>query len=590
MRLNDLASNLFFMFDLIIKDGTVIDGTGSPGVKTDIAVSDGKISDIGSFDSSEAKEIVNAEDMIVCPGFIDPHTHYDAQLFWDPYASPSNLHGVTSVVMGNCGFSIAPISDASDAQYLGEMLVQVEGMSAEALRLGVDWEWNSFEDYLGRLDGNVGVNVAAMVGHCALRRTVMKDDAVKREATEDEIAKMQKLLGEALEAGGLGFSTSRSFTHTDGDGLPVPSRVASTEEVLALAEVCEKYPGTTLEWVADGCLNGFSDEEVELMTQMSLRARRPLNWNVLTVDSARPDDYRNQINACERVAEEGGKAMALTMPILVGMTMHFHSFCALYKLPGWDEIMTLPEDEKMQKLADPSVRKFLEENAASPEAGVFSRLTGWGKYRIGETFSEENKGLDGRLVSDIARERGTRDFYALLDIVLADNLKTVLWPGPTDDDPASWLMRQTVWDHEEVMIGGSDAGAHLDRMAGASYPTEWIQDCLTGRELAPVEKAIEHMTDIPAKFFGLVDRGRIEEGFYADLVIFNPDQINSQELKILNDLPGESPRLYAGAEGIDKVFVNGILTINGGLPTEALPGVVLRSGTHTVTNPIPADC
>ena len=151
--------------------------------------------------------------MIVCPGFIDPHTHYDAQLFWDPYASPSNLHGVTSVVMGNCGFSIAPISDSSDAEYLGEMLVQVEGMSAEALRLGVDWEWNSFEDYLERLDGKIGVNVAAMVGHCALRRTVMKEDAVKREATEDEIAKMQQLLGEALEAGGLGFSTSRSFTH-----------------------------------------------------------------------------------------------------------------------------------------------------------------------------------------------------------------------------------------------------------------------------------------------------------------------------------------------------------------------------------------
>ena len=577
------------MFDLIIKDGTVIDGTGSPGIKTDIALLDGKISDIGSFNESEAKEVVNAENMMVCPGFIDPHTHYDAQLFWDPYASPSNLHGVTSVVMGNCGFSIAPISDSSDAEYLGAMLVQVEGMSAEALRLGVDWEWNSFEDYLERLDGKIGVNVAAMVGHCALRRTVMKEDAVKREATEDEIAKMQQLLGEALEAGGLGFSTSRSFTHTDGDGLPVPSRVASVEEVLALAEVCEKYPGTTLEWVADGCLNGFSDEEVELMAQMSLRARRPLNWNVLTVDSARPDDYRNQINACERVAEKGGKAMALTMPILVGMTMHFHSYCALYKLPGWDEIMTLPVDEKKQKLADPSIRKVLEEKAASPEAGVFSRLTGWGKYRIGETFSDENKGLDGRLVSDIARERGNRDFYTLLDIVLADDLKTVLWPGPTDDDPASWLMRQTIWDHEEVMIGGSDAGAHLDRMAGASYPTEWIRDCLSGRKLTSIERAIEHMTDVPAKFFGLVDRGRIEKGFCADLVIFNPDQINSQELKVLNDLPGESPRLYGGAEGIEKVFVNGVLSINDGKPTESLSGIVLRSGTHTVTNPIPAD-
>ncbi len=577
------------MFDLIIKGGTVIDGSGSPGVKADVAVTEGKISEIGIIDPNQAEAIVDAENMIVCPGFIDPHTHYDAQLFWDPHATPSSLHGITSVVMGNCGFSIAPISDTSDADYLGAMLVQVEGMSADALRIGVDWNWSSFEDYLKRLDGNVGVNVAAMVGHCALRRTVMKDDAVKREATENEIEEMQKLLGEALEAGGLGFSTSRSFTHTDGDGLPVPSRIASVEEVLALAEVCEKYPGTTLEWVADGCMNGFSDEEVELMAEMSLRAKRPLNWNVLTVDSARPDDYKNQINACERVAEKGGRAMALTMPILVGMTMHFHSYCALYKLPGWDEIMTLPHEDKKQKLADPAVRKLLEENAASPEAGVFSRLTGWGKYRIGETFSKENQGLDGRLVSDIARERGTRDFYTLLDIVLADDLKTVLWPGPTDDDPASWLMRQTVWEHEEVMIGGSDAGAHLDRMAGASYPTEWIRDCLSGRKLTSVEKAIEHMTDVPARFFGLVNRGRIEKDFHADLVVFDPERIDAQELKILNDLPGDSPRLYAGSEGIEKVFVNGVLTVDSGKPTEVLSGVILRSGSHTVTNKIPAD-
>lgn len=577
------------MFDLIIKGGTVIDGSGSPGVKADVAVTEGKISEIGIIDPNQAEVIVDAENMIVCPGFIDPHTHYDAQLFWDPHATPSSLHGITSVVMGNCGFSIAPISDTSDADYLGAMLVQVEGMSADALRIGVDWNWSSFEDYLKRLDGNVGVNVAAMVGHCALRRTVMKDDAVKREATENEIEEMQKLLGEALEAGGLGFSTSRSFTHTDGDGLPVPSRIASVEEVLALAEVCEKYPGTTLEWVADGCMNGFSDEEVELMAEMSLRAKRPLNWNVLTVDSARPDDYKNQINACERVAEKGGRAMALTMPILVGMTMHFHSYCALYKLPGWDEIMTLPHEDKKQKLADPAVRKLLEENAASPEAGVFSRLTGWGKYRIGETFSKENQGLDGRLVSDIARERGTRDFYTLLDIVLADDLKTVLWPGPTDDDPASWLMRQTVWEHEEVMIGGSDAGAHLDRMAGASYPTEWIRDCLSGRKLTSVEKAIEHMTDVPARFFGLVNRGRIEKDFHADLVVFDPERIDAQELKILNDLPGESPRLYAGSEGVEKVFVNGVLTVDSGKPTEVLSGVILRSGSHTVTNKIPAD-
>jgi len=577
------------MFDVVIRGGTVVDGTGGPGVPADVAIAGGLIVTVGDLAEGEATQVVDADGLVVCPGFVDPHTHYDAQLFWDPVASPSNLHGVTSVVMGNCGFTLAPLGDASDAAYLGAMMVQVEGMSPAALELGVDWQWRSFADYLGRLDGNVGVNVAAMVGHCALRRAVMKDDAVTREATDDELTEMQRLLGEALAAGGLGFSTTRSFTHTDGDGVPVPSRVASDDEVVALAGVCSEHPGTTLEWVSDGCLNGFSDEEVDLMAAMSLAARRSLNWNVLTVDSARPDDYRNQVSACERVAELGGRAVALTMPILVGMTMHFHSFCALYKLPDWEEVMALPGDEKKVRLADPEVRRFLEGRAASPEAGVFSRLTGWGRYRIGETFSEENAGLEGRLVGDVARERGQRDFYTLLDIVVADDLRTVLWPGPTDDDPASWLMRQAVWDHEQVMIGGSDAGAHLDRMAGASYPTEWLADCLRGQGLASLEQAVAHMTDVPARYFGLVGRGRIAEGFHADLVVFDPDTIGADELRLHNDLPGESPRLYARAEGIHKVFVNGVLAVNDGKATGALPGVVLRSGSHTETVPIPAD-
>ena len=577
------------MFDVVIRGGTVVDGTGGPGVPADVAIADGRVAAVGDLASAGTQQRIDADGLVVCPGFVDPHTHYDAQLLWDPVASPSNLHGVTSVVMGNCGFTLAPLGDASDAAYLGAMMVQVEGMSPAALELGVDWQWRSFADYLGRLDGNVGVNVAAMVGHCALRRAVMKDDAVTREATDDELAEMQRLLGEALAAGGLGFSTTRSFTHTDGDGVPVPSRVASDDEVVALAGVCSEHPGTTLEWVSDGCLNGFSDEEVDLMAAMSLAARRSLNWNVLTVDSARPDAYRNQVSACERVAERGGRAVALTMPILVGMTMHFHSFCALYKLPDWEEVMALPGDEKKARLADPEVRRFLERRAASPEAGVFSRLTGWGRYRIGETFSEENAGLEGRLVGDVARERGQRDFYTLLDIVVADDLRTVLWPGPTDDDPASWLMRQAVWDHEQVMIGGSDAGAHLDRMAGASYPTEWLADCLRGQGLASLEQAVAHMTDVPARYFGLVGRGRIAEGFHADLVVFDPDTIGADGLRLHNDLPGESPRLYAGAVGIHKVFVNGVLAVADGEATGALPGVVLRSGSHTETVPIPAD-
>ncbi len=577
------------MYDLLIHGGTVVDGTGAPGVQADVAVTEGRIAAIGDLVGNDAREVVDATGRIVCPGFVDPHTHYDAQLFWDPYATPSSQHGITSMVMGNCGFSIAPIGDESDAEYLAAMLVKVEGMSPTALAEGVDFDWRTFAEFLERFEGNLAVNVAGMVGHSALRRTVMKNDATVRESTPDELDAMKALLAESIEAGGLGFSTSRSFTHSDGDGLPVPSRTAAADEVEALCAVVADYEGTTLEWVADGCLNGFRDDEVDLMARMSLAGRRPINWNVLTVDSARPDDYRNQLAACEEVAARGGKAMALTMPVLVGMNMHFHSFCALYSLPDWGEIMELPHDEKMAALSDPEVRRHLEERAASPEAGVFSRLTGWDRYRIGDTFSDANEGLKGRLVGDLARERGIRDFYCLLDVVLADELRTVLWPGPTDDDPASWLMRQACWDHDHVMIGGSDAGAHLDRMAGASYTTEWLADCLRGQQLASVEAAIAHMTDVPARFFGLRDRGRIAEGWHADLVVFNPEVVGAGELHLRRDLPGDSPRLYAESLGVERVFVNGVGTIVDGQPLGALPGRVLRSGTDTATVPIPAD-
>ena len=232
----------------------MVDGTGVPGVLADVAIAAGRIAAIGDLGNAEAEQRVDADGLVVCPGFVDPHTHYDAQLFWDPAASPSNLHGVTSVVMGNCGFTLAPLGDESDAEYLGAMMVQVEGMSPAALELGVDWKWRSFADYLGRLDGNVGVNVAAMVGHCALRRAVMKDESVTREATDGEMEEMKRLLGEALDAGGLGFSTTRSFTHTDGDGVPVPSRVASDDEVVA----CPEYARIIRARLWSGCRMGAS--------------------------------------------------------------------------------------------------------------------------------------------------------------------------------------------------------------------------------------------------------------------------------------------------------------------------------------------
>ncbi|MGZ7011536.1 MAG: N-acyl-D-amino-acid deacylase family protein [Acidimicrobiales bacterium] len=569
------------MLDHLIRGATVVDGTGAPGFVADVAVRDGRIVAIGEVDE-DATEVIDATGLVLCHGFVDPHTHYDAQLFWDPMATPSSLHGVTSIVAGNCGFTLAPVH-GDGVDYLIDMMAKVEGMAKPALQQGVPWTWSSFGDYLGALEGNLGVNAAFLVGHCALRREVMGADAVGNEATPEQIAQMRALRGEALEVGGLGFSTTQSFTHSDGEGEPVPSRWATPDELLILCDEVSAHPGTTLEWVTDGCLSGFADAEIELMIQMSLRGQRPINWNVLTVDSAVPERSRGQLEASAEAERRGARVVALTMPTIVGMNMSFLTYCALNQLPDWGDILSLPVAERMVRLADTETRVLMENRAAAPKAGVFARLTGWGRYRIGDTFSAANEGLKGRLVADIARERGVRDFFALLDIVLADDLRTVLWPGPTDDDAESWRLRVDAWRSGYAMLGGSDAGAHLDRMCGAPYTTEFIGDCLRGKQLIGLEEAVHHLTDMPARLFGLRDRGRVAEGWIADLVLFDPATIDAGEVHMVNDLPGGAGRLVAEAQGVAKVFVNGQLTVDANVPTGALAGTILKSGRDTDT-------
>jgi N-acyl-D-aspartate/D-glutamate deacylase len=573
------------VLDYLIQGGTVIDGTGRPGVVADVGIRDGRIVAIEPGISEPATATIDASDLVVCPGFVDPHTHYDAQLFWDPHASPSNLHGVTSIVAGNCGFTLAPLAP-DNAPYLLDMMVRVEGMAKEALEHGVPWDWGGFGDYLSRLDGNLGVNAAFMVGHCALRRQVMGPDSVGEKASPAQVEAMRQLLGQALDDGGLGFSTTQSFTHSDGDGQPVPSRWADADELLALCDEVGGHPGTTLEWVTDGCLKGFQPDEIDLMVEMSRRADRPINWNVLVVDSAEPDRFRSQLAVGAEAERRGGRVVALTMPTLVGMNMSLLTFCALFQLPDWGQVLSLPVPERMAKLREPETRIMMENRAASSDAGVFSRLTGWGRYRIGDTFSAANEGLKGRLVADIARERGVRDFFALVDIALADDLRTVLWPGPTDDDPESWRLRVEAWRSPYAMLGGSDAGAHLDRMCGAPYTSEFLGDCLRGRQLVGLEEAIHHLTEAPAQLFGLRDRGRLVEGAIADVVVFDPERIDTGEIAMRRDLPGGAGRLYAEPVGIEKVFVNGRLAVDGGVATGELAGQLLRSGrdTETVSN------
>ena len=569
------------MLDKVIRGGTVVDGTGSPSRVADIGIKDGRIVAIGVVEQ-DAAEVIDATGCIVTPGFVDPHTHYDAQLLWDPTASPSSVHGVTTIIGGNCGFTLAPLIPG-DADYLRKMMSKVEGMPLAALENGTDWSWETFAEYLGRLEGNISVNAGFLVGHCAIRRYVMGPAAVGAEASIEHIAGMRTELAKSIQSGALGFSFTNSTSHSDGDGEPVASRWATHDELIALCEEVGLHEGTTLEGIVPGCLDRFADDEIELLGLMSAAANRPMNWNVLTVDSREADRVPRQISAYDRSIELGGKVVALTMPVQVPMNMSFSSFCGLWLLPGWQQILGVPVAERIQRLQDPDTRLRMLENSLSQAAGVFRRLADWGDYVIGDTYSAANEGLKGRVVRDVANERGMSSFGTLLDIVIADELKTILWPTPQDDDAESWRMRAELWQDGRAMIGGSDAGAHLDRMCGAPYPTRWLADCIRGRKLVPVEFAVKMMTSQPAKLFGLVDRGELREGACADVVVFNPDEIGSEDAMLVTDLPGNSSRLTAGSFGVKRVLVNGVTIVENGVANGAVPGTVLKSGKDTYT-------
>ena len=569
------------MLDKVIRGGTVIDGTGSPSRVADIGIKDGRIVAIGVVEQ-DAAEVIDATGCIVTPGFVDPHTHYDAQLLWDPTASPSSVHGVTTIIGGNCGFTLAPLIPG-DADYLRKMMSKVEGMPLAALENGTDWSWETFAEYLGRLEGNISVNAGFLVGHCAIRRYVMGPAAVGAEASVEHIDGMRAELAKSIKSGALGFSFTNSTSHSDGDGEPVASRWATHDELIALCEEVGLHEGTTLEGIVPGCLDRFADDEIELLGLMSAAANRPMNWNVLTVDSREADRVPRQISAYDRSIELGGKVVALTMPVQVPMNMSFSSFCGLWLLPGWQQILGVPLAERIQRLQDPDTRVRMLENSLSQAAGVFRRLADWGDYVIGDTYSAANEGLKGRTVREIAIERGASSFGTLLDIVIADELKTILWPTPQDDDAESWRMRAELWQDGRAMIGGSDAGAHLDRMCGAPYPTRWLADCIRGRKLVPVEFAVKMMTSQPAKLFGLVDRGELREGSCADVVVFNPEEIGSEDAMLVTDLPGNSSRLTAGSFGVKRVLVNGVTIVENGVANGAVPGTVLKSGKDTYT-------
>lgn len=562
------------MFDLIIRNGVLIDGSGEPRRAADVGIRDGRIAAIGSVNGPATREI-EAGGRIVAPGFVDPHTHYDAQAFWDPMLTPSSLHGVTTVIGGNCGFSIAP-APPDTRDYLRRLLARVEGIPLDALEGGVPWNWNGTDDYLSMLVGRLAINAGFMVGHSALRRAVMGSDATRRAARTEEVSAMCALLRNGLKAGGLGFSSSQAETHQDGAGDPVPSRFADASELIALAGVCSEFEGTSLEFIPT--IKPFQESHAELMTSMSLAAGRPLNWNALHPNAANLDACLGQLAASDFARARGGKIVALSSPKGRDLRMCFATGFLLDSVNGWRDLIALPHSARRAALADPVERRRLESIA---DGGITGWIDQWGSHVIVETFSEETRRFVGRSVQSIADELGKRPFDALIDIVVTDDLLTAFQPPAKTLSRADWEARLRIWRDDRVVIGASDAGAHIDIIDTFNYPTTFLGTAVREQRLLPLEEAVALITSVPANLFGLFARGRISEGFCADLVIFDEATIDSRPTVTRADLPGGARRLYSEAVGIDHVLVNGKPILSHGVPTGATPGSILRSGVDT---------
>ena len=567
------------MLDLVIRDGLVVDGTGEPGRGADVGIRDGRVVAVGDV-AEAARRTISADGLTVAPGVIDVHTHYDAQLYWDHAATPSCFHGVTTVLGGNCGFTLAP---HPGGDYLMRLMARVEGIPLSALEAGLPWDWTSFADWLSRLDGRLAVNAGFLCGHSALRASIMQGAAAERAATSDEVERMVGLLHESLQVGALGFSSSQTVNHNDGDGRPVPSRFATADELLTLAGAVAAHPGTSVEWISSGVLNGFTEDEVNLLCGLSLASNRPVNWNALGVTATEPQAHWERLDASTVAASRGASVVALAVPVAVSTRLSFLHGFILDGLPGWKDVLSLPEGQRMTALLDPAVRSRLAAGAVAPEAGLLRELVDWDRVTVSETFSPDTAAFEGWDGRKLARSSGKTALDAILDIVVADRLRTGLQTAPLGDDAETWRMRAETWSDPRVVIGGSDAGAHLDILCGAVTSSVHLGTNVRERGLLSLEQAVHQLTDIPARLYGLRGRGRVTPGYWADLMIFDPATIGPGAIRTVADLPAGASRLYSEGVGVAHVLVNGTPIVSGGELSGDEPGTLLRAGRDTDT-------
>jgi len=556
------------MYDLLLKGGRIYDGSGMPSYNGDIGIADGKIANMGRLNGS-AKRTLNVDGLAVSPGFIDPHTHLDAQLFWDPLGTSSCFHGVTSVVVGNCGLSLAP-AKVSDREAVIKSFVRVEAISRRVLEEGIQWRWTSTAEYLNTLGTSLGINAAALVGHIAVRHYVMGEDAVERQATPEEITKMKQLVREGMEAGAVGFSTNQNPRHIREDKKPVASRLASDEELGSLLDVLGEMNAGVVQLSGGGA---DSRGRIAYAAQMARRTGRPVLWQSISHSWSRPHHWREMLANTERVFKEEGLpiyAMTQAKPFQNRYTLR-DAQC-FDEFPTWKTALFSPLEARKQMFANADCRRKLRAEAIEDQSpSVFPRR--WDVIFVDAVKLAKNKLQEKKSIQEIAKEQGKDGLDCFLDLSLEEDLETRFVHTNTQGDPEAVC---EILKHPAVMIGQSDAGAHMGYDARFGYSTAFLGCWVRDHRIMGLEEAVAKLTFRVASVFGLNDRGLLRPGMAADIAVFDPATVNTQEPEYVQDLPGNETRMIQKATGVPYTVVNGAVVIENGAPTGARPGKILR--------------
>jgi N-acyl-D-aspartate/D-glutamate deacylase len=540
---------------IVLRNAEVIDGTGAPRRQADVVIAGNQIVEVAEPGTATGAEVVDLEGLVLAPGFIDCHTHYDAQVLWDPDLTPSSWHGVTTVVMGNCGFGIAP-TRPEHRETMARTLENVEGMSVDALAAGIPWTFETFPEYLDAVEQQrTRLNVAVMIGHTPLRTYVLGDEATERAATAEEVAEMRRLVGEALDAGAVGFASSKASAHAGAWGKPVPSRLAERSEIF---EIC-----AALEERAKGVVAITKGDEfgVSAFCELSQAIDRPVTYTALGTGQGWQD-------VVARISDLGGQVwpQLACRPIVFQLTMADPG--PLARVPAFNDIVTVPHEQRARILSDPAWRE---------RARADADVVGWPPFdRITVQETEVHADLrDGPTLAELAQQRGVHPLDVMCDIALADNLRTrfrvVL--ANADYDELGEMLRE-----DRLLLGLSDAGAHASQLCDAVFSTYLLQHWVRETNVLSLEKAVWRLTGHPASIFGLAGRGTIAPGNAADLVAFDPDAVAVEPMERVFDFPAGADRLVAASTGIEAVWINGVATRVGGKDVDgARPGRLLRS-------------